>query len=316
MKKKSVIRLMLNKMLVASILLCSSFQSYEGWSNSIFDEMNHMTIERYQTLPEIEKDIYLKYKNLYEKNISLSKLSNEYLIPKIIHFIWLGPNNIPIHSIRKINSWCNLHPDWKIIFWTDDPNRVLPSSKMEKRLIETIDIGELKDIYSECNNWGQKSDILRYFILKELGGIYVDHDIICIKPFDLLANKYNLFCCLERIHEDSAHHHFVFPSNCLIGCTPEHPVLINTIKNVSKTYNEQKKSNKIIMNKYEKVITTTFASFFLATRTHADLGINRDIILPGMYFFHTCISNNLQELKNIMDSSEFIYCLHSFDGTW
>jgi hypothetical protein len=45
-----------------------------------------------------------------------------------------------------------------------------------------------KDAFSGATNYGEKSDILRYEILSQFGGIYVDCDFECLKPFDDLLS--------------------------------------------------------------------------------------------------------------------------------
>ena len=42
-------------------------------------------------------------------------------------------------------------------------------------------------IYDSITNLGQKSDYLRYHILNQFGGIYVDTDFECLKSFDSLS---------------------------------------------------------------------------------------------------------------------------------
>ena len=41
------------------------------------------------------------------------------LIPKTIHFVWLGEKPIPIASVENMKGWAAVHPDWKIKFWFD-----------------------------------------------------------------------------------------------------------------------------------------------------------------------------------------------------
>lgn len=283
------------------------------WNDSLFDMMNRMSQERLSTLPEIEKAAYLKYKAMFEKNMQVEEVGQEKRIPKIIHFIWIGPKDFPEMSVKKIKSWINHHPDWRFIFWTDNPDRPTPCENMEKKLIQTLNLSDVQSSYDFCDNWGQKSDILRYVILKDMGGIYSDHDVVCLRSLQPLAQKFNLVAGLEDIHEDRGHRHYVFTGNCVIGASPNHPVLTQAIKNVNERINKIKNQPELKNDKYAYVITTTFASFFTATRTHADLDGNRDIILPGMCFFCTCITSNLLDILNY---NQYLFCNHSFDGTW
>lgn len=112
-------------------------------------------------------------KNLYEKEFYGTNK-----IPKKIHQIWLG-GNLPEKYINLCKSWEVNHPDWEYKLWTDN------------------DISEFNiDIekFNKIKNLGVKSDLLRYHIMYKYGGIYVDTDFLCLKPFDSLL-KYDFFGC-------------------------------------------------------------------------------------------------------------------------
>ena len=42
------------------------------------------------------------------------------MIPKIIHYIWLGKSEMPIEVRDCIKSWQNNMPDYELMFWDDD----------------------------------------------------------------------------------------------------------------------------------------------------------------------------------------------------
>lgn len=122
-------------------------------------------------------------------------------IPKKIHQIWLGPLAAPLMAMH---SWRNLHPDWEYFLWTEEN---LPALK--KQLA-----------FDESNNYPQKSDILRYELLLEHGGIFIDADEYCIKPIDVLFDKLNqqgveVFAAYEGRKQDQA-----LIANGILGCEP------------------------------------------------------------------------------------------------
>jgi mannosyltransferase OCH1-like enzyme len=57
----------------------------------------------------------------------------------------------------------------------------------EKHIV--FDVRHLKlinqDAYVVAKNYGERSDIIRYEILYEFGGLYVDTDFECLRPFDV-----------------------------------------------------------------------------------------------------------------------------------
>lgn len=102
------------------------------------------------------------------------------MIPKKIHYIWLGKNKKDRISQICINSWKINLSDYEIIEWNEDN---LP---LEQLASENL-------FFSCCMKyklWAFMSDFLRLWILHNEGGIYLDTDVQVIKPFDdLLENQ-------------------------------------------------------------------------------------------------------------------------------
>jgi mannosyltransferase OCH1-like enzyme len=95
--------------------------------------------------------------------------SKDFTIPKKIHHVWLG-SKFPDSYKRIRDTWITMHPDWEYKCWTDED-------------VDNIDMIN-REAFDTVENLGAKSDILRYEILKIHGGLYIDTDFECIKPFD------------------------------------------------------------------------------------------------------------------------------------
>ena len=93
--------------------------------------------------------------------------------PRIIHQIWLGPLEPPIEAME---SWKVLHPDWEYKLWNEANTPPLQN----------------QDAFDQSDNYPQKSDILRYELLKRFGGVYVDSDEYCLKSIDPLVKEWEL----------------------------------------------------------------------------------------------------------------------------
>lgn len=92
------------------------------------------------------------------------------MIPKIIHYIWLGGKPLPKIAEKCIESWKKFCPDYKIKRW-DETN---------------IDVDKYqftKDAY-QAKKFAFVSDVFRTEILYNEGGIYFDIDVELIKPID------------------------------------------------------------------------------------------------------------------------------------
>mmetsp|Transcript_11949 Transcript_11949/g.34641 ORF Transcript_11949/g.34641 Transcript_11949/m.34641 type:complete len:177 (+) Transcript_11949:86-616(+) len=70
-------------------------------------------------------------------------------IPKIIHQIWLGGNQIPPECIPWMESWKRYHPDWEYKLWQDGDLENLPLLPRCRALI------------ASASNPAEKADILR-----------------------------------------------------------------------------------------------------------------------------------------------------------
>jgi len=239
-----------------------------------------------------------KYQNLFLKNKSLLFSSHQNTkIPKSMHFIWLGPKNFPISSLPFIRSWISLHPMWKIIFWTDR-ERPAPCSGMEKRIIDKFYLKDLKNCYEETTNWGEKSDLLRYEILKKEGGVYIDHDASCLWPLDVLHQSFDFYAALADPHPQS----LTVPNGCF-GCVSNHPVLEKTIEIILASHEKMKMLYPECVDEKRKVLSHTYIALTRAVEEKIDLPGYQDIIFPTNYFWS-------QDIK------KSVFLFHHYAGSW
>jgi mannosyltransferase OCH1-like enzyme len=87
-------------------------------------------------------------------------------IPKIIHQIWIGPNIKPDIWMDNITKFCEEY-NYTYMLWNEDKIK-------ELNLINNI-------YYDKEKTYNGKSDILRYEILYNYGGIYIDADCVILK---------------------------------------------------------------------------------------------------------------------------------------
>ena len=225
------------------------------------------------------------YKTLYEHNKHLLALRGEDIkIPRVMHFIWLGPVSFPKDSIKHVRSWISCHPGWTYKFWTDKKRR-LPDPNMELHLVSDFEFQHLKHCYESSDNFAEKSDLLRYEILLAEGGLYIDHDVMCFRSLESLHSSFDLYCGLEPPHPpilDSS----ITVCNNLIGAKPGHPVLKQCIDLVQKRWTEGMKaypgedSDSVIY----RVAYRSFAPFDQAVQLYNNQQGNFDMIFPAAYF--------------------------------
>jgi mannosyltransferase OCH1-like enzyme len=102
------------------------------------------------------------------------------MIPKIIHQIWLGDQSK--RPDKLIQTWIDKNPSWQHKLWTDDN---LPNLICKKQ-------------FDECPSLAGKADILRYQLLYEEGGFFIDADSECANSLDDCLVNNHCFCCWEN----------------------------------------------------------------------------------------------------------------------
>ncbi|NGX47042.1 MAG: Subversion of eukaryotic traffic protein A [Chlamydiae bacterium] len=227
-----------------------------------------------------------KFGMLYEANKNL-RFTEEgpYKIPKVIHFIWLGPQPFPPQSVENIRSWLAYHPDWKIKFWTDR-ERLPPCNDMEVCLVDTFPFLFLRHCYEESENWGEKSDVLRFEILYQEGGVYADHDASCLQKFDGLHRGYDFYCGLESPHPPIAGRN-ITSGNGVIGSRSFHPVIGRVIELIGKEWKDigLKYRGRDGYSRTQLVMERTYIRLTEGLMDRLCEDGNVDIIFPAAFFF-------------------------------
>jgi hypothetical protein len=273
----------MNRVLLAFLLLCGSLYAVETDFESLMGKQS----KHWEYVKQREDMLLLNQcKTLYEKNIQLlATPSSQQKIPKIIHFIWLGPKPFPPQSVENVRTWIAHHPDWRVKYWTDR-ERSAPCNGMERLFVKDFTFKHFEAQYNQSDNYGEKSDLLRYEILQQEGGVYADHDANCLQSFAPLHNTYDLYCCFETPHPAFVGRNITC-GNGVIGSKPAHPVIAKVISHIEehwKTVGDQFKSQDVYSKK-ERVLHRTYIALTHAVKESLEQDGNTDIVLPAAYFF-------------------------------
>jgi mannosyltransferase OCH1-like enzyme len=222
-------------------------------------------------------------RSLYEKNY-LQAEDRVDKIPKKIHQIWLG-SAFPEKFQRYAESWKLFHPDWEYKMWTDEDVKGLEL----KRRIE----------YDKATNQGMKSDILRYEILQQFGGIYVDTDFECLKPFDDLMYL-DFFTSLSYDVEMQLY-------IGLIACTANHPVIEECVDKLTTAYRGD--SSSVIMS---ATGAYHFTKCFLSKIKKNTKGV---VAFP-MDFFYPMPNTERWTMLPYIYTKPFSYAIHHWCTSW
>lgn len=200
------------------------------------------------------------------------------MIPKVIHYIWLGGKPKTNLINMCINSWYDNLEDYEIIEWNES------NLNLDK-------IAEENMFFSECRNrklWAYMADYLRLRILYENGGIYLDTDVQVLKDVSPFLGE-KMFLGLE-IGE-----HY---GTGIIAAEKNSPI----IKKILEFYEGE------IWN--SKVYTIPWV-FKIVQEKDKNL-FSEALVLP-MEYFSPYDYNKKFDRKMITSNT---YTIHWFDGSW
>lgn len=134
-------------------------------------------------------------------------------IPKVVHWVWLGPGTLPAEHRAWMQGWLDRHPGWRGRLWRDAE---IP------RLRNQIE-------YDRARTWAQKSDVLRYEILLDHGGVYLDTDMECVRNIEELLAGVPAFAAAEN--DDLL-------GNAVLGALPNHPWMHHVVTELPRAFQD------------------------------------------------------------------------------
>ena len=227
---------------------------------------------------------------LYQNNYIGSVYSSTPLvakIPKKIHQIWLG-EELPEEYKKYGETWKEYHPDWEYKLWTDVD-------------VNDVDIPR-RSLYDSITNVAQKSDFLRYHILNQFGGLYVDTDFECIKPFDDLLYL-DFFTGIG------------YPKKLelyigLIASVPKHPIINHLINHLTTAR---------YGGSWRKMFNTTGSYFFTKMFLKKVKADTRGVVAFPTDFFYPYPNNFVRKDPDV-DPYSYIrlcsYAIHHWAVSW
>lgn len=106
------------------------------------------------------------------------------MIPKNLHFVWVGEPSFPKWAEKNIEKWRTLNPEYVVYGWDYESCR-----KMIDLWPEWV-----KNCESQ-KQWAFVVDYLRIKILEDYGGTYLDTDMEAIKPLPNSLLENTSFAC-------------------------------------------------------------------------------------------------------------------------
>ena len=195
------------------------------------------------------------------------------MIPKKIHYVWVGGKEKPKDLQRCMKTWKKPLKDYEIKEWNES-NFDINSHPFVKKAYE-------------AKKWAFVSDYIRAYAVYNEGGIYLDTDVIVLKPFDdMLDNR--AFVGYERPE---------YPFTAVFGAEPGHPL----IKDMLDYYN-----NLDIDFKFEDNNTLS-VSDLLINKYGCQIGNKEQLLTEDIKVYQDDI---------LCNASPKSYSIHVFSGSW
>jgi mannosyltransferase OCH1-like enzyme len=218
--------------------------------------------------------------------------------PKIIHQIWYqGVDQIPSKLQKNSMDIINFHPGWQYMIW-------------DNTKIENFFQLPILKIYRRLKYLHQKVDFIRYCILYEFGGAYLDMDITILKPLDDIMEQYKDYeAILSTINISSVESYILtlhkeFLNNGVIISKPKSGFMLSLIDYISHNYN----CGLLDINRSLCINWTTGPAVF--TKLYNIYPEKNRIKVLHWSFFEPCI------VKGLCDIRENTILVHHHDNTW
>jgi mannosyltransferase OCH1-like enzyme len=229
-----------------------------------------------------------KWQHMYENhNLSVAKRYEKPRIPLIIHQVWLGKEPFPFEEARQ--SILKHHPDWEYRLWTDAD-------------VESFGLVN-KKLFDAAKNYGERADIFRYEILERYGGVYLDADMHCVKPLDILHHCYEFYTGILNSGT-------VELGIGIIGTRPGHPIIklcVSAMTDIGSKRNP--------MDIIGRTGPWHFTKCFISLAYEEDDSI---IALPVSFFYP--IPNVLKTYRTFAEAAPWVrpetFTVHYWGCTW
>lgn len=227
------------------------------------------------------------------------------MIPKIIHYCWIGSAPLPDLAEQCIASWRKYMPDWEYREWTEASltQALSPLKGKEGCWLDYMPT-YVKQAY-EAKKYAFVSDYVRLWALEQYGGLYMDVDFEVYRPFDDLMNKYPAFAGYEGSKRN--------PVMQGVMASEPHGAWV---KDMLETY----KVRKFILpdGRLDLTPNTTYFSDRLEAQGFIPDGKEKDVYVDGKFFLHVYPVHYFCPVLTTGEDvrTEVTYCEHKGESSW
>ncbi|KAL4219254.1 hypothetical protein ACF0H5_021836 [Mactra antiquata] len=183
------------------------------------------------SVPIVSNDSYF----LFEPEVTSDFPTSGKEIPIIPHIIHQSYKRefVPHVYSRLVKSFVDLNPKWQYYFWTERSAKRLLMDKYP----------HLLPVWNKLKDPISRADVLRYVVLYQYGGVYVDLDFECLRPLDRVTYKYSCIIPTEPFeHAILRSNQSLVVNNGIMMSRPKHPFFKQLLNNLIY-YKPQKKNH-------------------------------------------------------------------------
>ena len=210
------------------------------------------------------------------------------MIPKIIHYVWMGGKEIPPQLRGYMETWKLFMPEWEIREWNEKNFSIADAPVY------------VREAY-EYNKWAFVSDYVRLWALEQYGGVYLDTDVQVLRSFEpLLADT--AFIGLE---ESLAH----LPGTCVMGCEPH----CRWVKDMLALYDDI----RFVLPDGSLDLTTNVQRMGEMLKTKGFIPCRKEQYIAdyGLRIYTHDYFSPITSTR-VMRNSKNTYSIHHFAGSW
>ena len=219
------------------------------------------------------------------------------MIPKIIHYCWFGKAPQPSITLKCIESWKKFCPDYEIRLWNED--------NFDVNCCEYT-----RQAYEE-KKWAFVSDVARFKILNEFGGLYFDTDVELLKSVDSFLNHEGFMGFEENsfeIKNSEQQPRWMLNPGLVMGCEKGNAVVKELLDeyNGRSFYNEDASLNI-------KTICFYTSQYFYAHGMKSE-NSHQDVL--GMHLYPKDFFNPMDKKTGKIEISENTCSIHHYAASW
>jgi mannosyltransferase OCH1-like enzyme len=218
-------------------------------------------------------------------------------IPRTFHRVWLGQAAMHPQLVEWERGWAALHPGWQSKTWREVPGLPRHVLAAGDDLIEC----RHPDYLARCQTLAKKSDVWRYEILEQLGGVYLDCDFAPLKCIEPLLEDVRAFAGLCRTRYPHKPSYALEVGCSIMGTVPGHPWLQELVAKTPKQAPDA-----------EHMLSLAFIFTTETVANHSDVALYDPVTFYPIPWDRCPVG----QPPRLPDPSPDTYAIHSWGSRW